>query len=210
MADVPMDEGDWPVYGFDEDAADGTPAGADADGFYHADADADSTTSSQRRQRGARGRGRAPFDGKGGRGKGFGKETSLRGGAPPKAPAFDAEVDKDPKAWNVWLRKVDIWKRTSKPYLTPSEQGLRLLEALTGRAEKKTKHMEIEEFDHPAGVDRLVEKLRPFCESILTYKKHDKVIEYEVFARGTGEAYADANRPLRVADRRAPRTRHQG
>ena len=58
-----------------------------------------------------------------------------RGGAAPVAPSYDGS--RDPVAIKRWKKEVKVWVKLSAPYLPPDEQGLRLWQALKGRAQEK-------------------------------------------------------------------------
>ena len=58
-----------------------------------------------------------------------------RGGAAPVAPSYDGS--RDPVVIKRWKKEVKVWVKLSAPYLPPDEQGLRLWQALKGKAQEK-------------------------------------------------------------------------
>ncbi len=86
-------------------------------------------------------------------------DRRFRGGQPPKTPVFSGS--RDPKVIEVFRRRVRVWKKLALPYMPIEEMGLRLWEALDGKASEKT-HAEDNEMDHFAadGCDKVLERIK--------------------------------------------------
>ena len=78
-----------------------------------------------------------------------------RSGTVPRAPEFSG--DGDPESFRKYERRVRIWLRLVSDDLPRPEQGLRLLEQLTGRAESFVQAIELDTFSEDDGVDKLLD-----------------------------------------------------
>ena len=57
-----------------------------------------------------------------------------RGGPPPHAPQFDGNKKVEKRCYEIWVKKVELWKLRVKHFMPMEEAGIALFEAVNGAA----------------------------------------------------------------------------
>ena len=96
--------------------------------------------------------------------KGPSKGIRWRGGTPPQAPTWSYDKE-DLRAYNKYVRKVEIWLLQVAPYMTRKEAALQLYGALAGEPEAELEHCPITDIYQDDGVERILEALKAPMEA---------------------------------------------
>lgn len=76
--------------------------------------------------------------------KGPFKGVRWRGGTPPHPPTWSYDKD-DLRAYNKYVKKVEIWMLQVAPYMSKKEAALQLYGALQGEAGQELEHIPVSE-----------------------------------------------------------------
>ena len=119
-----------------------------------------------------------------------GDKPRFRGGHIPEAPEFKGEVD--PMIFKRWLRRINIWQKRVRDYLPLDEQGLALLEKISGPA-IDILDVIIEDrgdlcYAVDDGVEKIIADLKPHFEEKHFIRKTEVMAEYETMKRKPGES----------------------
>ena len=109
-----------------------------------------------------------------------------RGGTPPQAPTWSYDKE-DLRAYNKYVRKVEIWLLQVAPYMTRKEAALQLYGALAGEPEAALEHCPITDIYQDDGVERILEALKAPMEQKQVYQKRKFLHEFENIRRNHGE-----------------------
>ena len=86
------------------------------------------------------------------------EEIRWSGGAPPEVPSFSSTLGRY-KDFDIWIRKLEVYKKLAKPYLPPEEQALRLYNSISGDPGDELEPHDPNTFYVPDGIDKIVEVL---------------------------------------------------
>ena len=130
--------------------------------------------------------------------KGPFKGVRWRGGTPPHPPTWSYDKD-DLRAYNKYVKKVEIWMLQVAPYMTKKEAALQLYGALQGEAEQELEHTPVSEIYCDDGVQKILSALQAPMEQKQIYQKRRYLHEFENLRRNHGETLrAYVNRFRRV------------
>ena len=104
--------------------------------------------------------------------KGPSKGIRWRGGTPPQAPTWSYDKE-DLRAYNKYVRKVEIWLLQVAPYMTRKEAALQLYGALAGEPEAELEHCPITDIYQDDGVERILEAVKAPMEQKQVYHDHE-------------------------------------
>ena len=83
-------------------------------------------------------------------------EGRWRGGACPKAPKFDGDIEKDPGCLRKWKKDIKLWRKRARFHLPPNELAMDLMQALEGRARRELENVDCDDFDVEDGIEKLI------------------------------------------------------
>ena len=141
----------------------------------------DDRSSAGRRNRGTRG-GRNQTSP-----KQHGGVSKYRTGPMPMAPPYDGDVEKDPKGYDRYVRRVEIWRFMAKDFAPPEELALKLLEKLDKDAADEFEHELVLTFAVPDGIDKILARLSVFKTKQI-HASSDVIRKFEHLARDPGES----------------------
>ena len=127
-------------------------------------------------------------------------EGRWRGGTCPRAPEFDADIEKDPACLRHWKREIKIWLKRAKSHLPPNELALDLLGALKGRAKAQLATVDPDVFDHPDGVQRLIDRFETSCREPVALRSSIAMNKYENLKREKGQSMTSYVEAWRIAE----------
>ena len=147
-----------------------------------------SQTSSTRRRRGHRGSGQS--------------QKKWRSGHIPAPPNFTGDIESDPFCLRHYTRALRRWTTITKEYLPKNEQALRALDALSGDAALELEEIDDSRYNHPNGIDTLLEDLRVSFGEKEVFRKGGLIREFESMVRGQGESVTAFVRRFRLMERK--------
>ena len=129
-------------------------------------------------------------------------ERRWRSGAIPPAPMFDGDVEANPYCLRHYRRRLRRWVRLTQEYLPANEQALRALEQLRGDAELEFEEVDDSRFDHPEGIQRLLDDLEVSFGERELFRQGGVIREFESVGRMQGESITAFIRRFRLLERR--------
>lgn len=118
--------------------------------------------------------------------KGPSKGVRWRGGTPPAPPQWKYDAS-DPRAYNKFCKKVEIWMLQVSPCLSKREAALSLYNALQGEAEQELEHTPVHEIYQDNGVEVILQALKVPMEQKAIYQKRRYLNDFEHLRRYQGE-----------------------
>lgn len=155
---------------------------------------------SSHRPRGSRGRGGARSSAS--HGSGSAAKPKWRSGQIPPAPVFEGDIDQDPYCLRHYKKRLLRWIRITKEFLPPNEQALRAREQLRGEAEIEFEEVDDSRFDHPDGINRLLQDLSESFGEKEIFRQGGAIREFEAMGRLQGESIQAFVRRFRLLERK--------
>ena len=164
--------------------------------------------STGRSHRGIRGRGsRGGSAAAGSSGAAALSKAKWRSGQVPAAPSFDGDIDNNPYCLRHYRKRLLRWVRITKEFLPPNEQALRAREQLRGEAETEFEEVSDDRFDHPDGIQRLLDDLQESFGEKEIFRQGGTIREFESIGRLQGETITAFVRRFRLLERRLQETK---